>query len=67
VKEFPNISGVTLKPKEICPYKDTCCFNMKSERCYGTLERNNQFVCDLDRLKLMHDNRIQVELNDRKL
>lgn len=63
MKELPSISSFTLKPKEICPYKDTCCFNKGSERCYGTIERNNQFVCNLSKLKLMNDQKLRADLN----
>ena len=63
MKEFLRVSRVMLKSKEICPYKDSCCFNEKPEMCYGALERDNQFVCNLDKLEFMYDRSMQGELN----
>lgn len=62
MKEFARVSRIILGPREICPYKNTCCFNGTTEKCYGALGRDNEFVCHLDKLRLMYNQRIQGEL-----
>ena len=44
---------IILKPNEACLYKETCPFNKKPDQCYGALNRNNYFICNLEELKLM--------------
>jgi hypothetical protein len=63
MRKSPCVSILTLKPKEICPYKDECYYNKGSETCYGALERDNQFVCNLHELKLMHYKSEKAGLN----
>ena len=52
--ESSSVSYIILKPNEICPYKSKCDFSEKPARCHGTLERDNEFVCDLDKLRIIY-------------
>lgn len=45
---------IRLKPKEICPHKNACCFSNKPDVCYGTKDRNSEFVCNLNELKSLY-------------
>lgn len=49
-----SISRIVLKSNELCPYGDICPFNNRFDNCYGASERDKEFICDLDKLKLMH-------------
>ena len=49
-----GVSCVILKQNEVCPYESMCPFNTRAERCYGSLKRDNEFICNLDELKLMY-------------
>ena len=53
MRNLSVVSRIILKDNAICPYKDICPFNKDIERCYGALERENDFVCNLDELRLM--------------
>jgi len=55
--ETPRVSCLILKQNEVCSHKSTCPFNTGTERCYGSLERDNEFICHLDELRLMYHSR----------
>jgi hypothetical protein len=52
--QTPNVSCLILKQDEVCPYESMCPFNTGAEKCYGSLERDNEFICNLDELRLMY-------------
>ena len=54
VGDFSHVSNIKLEPSEVCPYKNICDYNNTFEKCYGALRRNNEFICDLDKLRLMY-------------
>ena len=56
VEDFVFVSQIRLKPNDVCPYKNICPYNKTPEHCYGTFERNNEFICDLKKLKLIYRN-----------
>jgi hypothetical protein len=53
--KFLSAKTIILEAKEICPYKDRCHFNKRPEECYGTIERENKFVCNLLQLRIMFE------------
>ena len=54
MNESSSVSHFILKPNEICPYKNACDFSKKPSRCYGTVERDKEFVCNLDKLRILY-------------
>ena len=52
--ETPSVSCLILKQNEVCSHRSTCPFNTGAERCYGSLKRDNEFICNLDELRLMY-------------
>jgi hypothetical protein len=54
MNEFASDPCIILEVREIYPHKDICPFNRGSERCYGSLERDSQFVCNIGTLRLMY-------------
>ena len=59
VNDFSQISRIILRRDEICVFKDICPFNTSSHRCHRTVERNNDFVCNLKQLKSMHKSAVE--------
>jgi hypothetical protein len=59
VNDFSLTSRIILRRDEICLFKDICPFNTSYHRCYGTVERNNDFVCDLKNLKSMYKTAVE--------
>jgi len=55
-EDFQLISYIHLEPNNICLYRDVCKFNRKPEQCYGARERNNEFTCNLVKLRTMYKN-----------
>jgi hypothetical protein len=49
-----HFSQIILKKHEICPYAEECDFRETPERCYGAVDRDNEFVCNLDVLRMMY-------------
>jgi hypothetical protein len=56
VEDFASVTQIRLKPNDVCPYKNICCYNRRPDHCYGSFERNNEFICDLEKLRLMYRN-----------
>jgi hypothetical protein len=59
VNDFAHTSRIILRKGEICVFKDKCPFNTSSHRCHGTVERNNDFVCNLRQLKSMYKTAVE--------
>ena len=56
VEDYASVTQIHLKPNDVCPYKEICCYNKRPDHCYGSFERNNEFICDLEKLRLMFKN-----------
>ena len=59
VNDLAHTSRIILRRGDICVFKDICPFNTSSHRCHGTVERNNDFVCNLKQLKSMHKSAVE--------
>ena len=57
VEDFAYVTQIRLKPNDACPYKNICSYNRTPDNCSGSFERNNEFICDLEKLRLMYRNR----------
>ena len=50
-----SFSRLILNPDEQCPHRNNCPFNARPESCYGSLKRDNEFICNLDELRLQYN------------
>jgi len=50
-------SYIILKPNEICPYTDVCPFLDNLKMCGGASERNNEFICNLEKLRSIYESK----------
>ena len=43
---IPSDTIIKLQPKELCPYRHICYFRNKPDICYGTVNRQCEFICN---------------------